>query len=613
MFSFLLIAAACLLYGILWFAVVQKPIFARYNRRSCPEPITPATTWQVYRHGLVSDAIVAAYVAAVPLLAGAACTLIPAADLHAVLTGYNIVISLVLGLLVAADTALYRFWQYKIDASVFVYLRSIKGATASVSTGYLVTAAAAWLALSALFFAGMQPICTGFLRWFPLPAEELSGAACAAVIGAALLGAGLLFLIIRGLGIRPHNPSVVYFSSTAFLNHWALNPGYSMIYSLTTRNEFKGRFRFFDDEECRRIVAPLFPTTGTPQQRLLKTDRPNILLVIWESCSADFSGAFGGRGILPCLDALAAESISFTDCVAGSFRTDRGLVCLLSGYPAQPTSSIIRYTRKLPHLPGLARTLRAQGYETVAIHGGDLSTMHKNDYYLASGNERLLSQFDYPTSAPACKWGIQDGYMMQRTADEVERLTAAGRPFFVTLQTLSSHEPFDVPYDRLADPIDNAFAYTDHSLGELVARLKQSPAWENLLLIVVADHGLNVTDHPVDRRAYAHIPLLWTGGAIRGPQRIDTLMSQTDLAATLLGQLAIDHRDFCFSRDVLADTYTDPFALHVFVNGVMLADAEGHTIYDTIADKAVEGGGSATRLRRAKAILQALYEDIDHR
>ena len=613
MFSFLSLAVACWTGALLWFAVVQKPLFGWYNRRSSAEPLTLRCAGAVYRHGFVSDAIVASYLAALPLLTGAACTLLPGASPHALLTAYNMLISLALGLLVAADTALYRFWQYKIDASVFMYLRSIKGATASVSTGYLVAAAAAWLVLAATCFACLQTLGSCSLRWFPFPADGVHGWGCAAVFGATLLGAGLLFVVIRGLGIRPHNPSVVYFSSTAFLNHWALNPGYSMIYSLTTRDEFKGRFRFFDEAECRRIVEPLFPTTGTPQQRLLKTDRPNILLVIWESCSADFSGAFGGRGVLPCMDALAAESICFTECVAGSFRTDRGLVCLLSGYPAQPTSSIIRYTRKLPNLPGLARTLRAEGYATVAIHGGDLATMHKSDYYLASGNERLLSQTDYPASAPACKWGIHDGYMMERTADEVERLAAEGRPFFATLQTLSSHEPFAVPYSRLADPIDNAFAYTDHSLGALVERLKRSPAWENLLLIVVADHGLNVTDHPVDRRAYAHIPLLWTGGAIRGPQQIGTLMSQTDLAATLLGQLGIDHRDFTFSRDVLADTYTDPFGLHIFANGLMFVDAEGHTIYDTIADKAVEGGGSALRLQRGKAILQALYADIDNR
>lgn len=614
MFSFIVISAAYWLYCIAWFTIVQKPLFALYNRHSSTAPVTAADTTAVYRHGLVSDIIVASYLTAVPLIAGAVCTAIPGRDdLEVTLTVYNAIIATAVGLLVTADTALYRFWKFKIDSSVFAYLRSIKGATASVSGSYIISFIFVWGILGGVFFAGAQLVCGLCMRHLSMPLTWMSWWSYPTVLIAMSVGAGLLFMAIRGLKIRPNNPSVVYFSSNAFFNHWALNPGYNMVYSLSTKDEFKGRFQSFDTEECSDMIKAMFPTGGTPQRKLLRTDRPDIMLIVWESFGAEFSKAFGGRkGVTPCVDALAEESVKFTNCTAGSFRTDRGLVCLLSGYPAQPTTSIIRYTRKLPNMPGLARTLKDHGYTTIALHGGDMSIMHKNDYYLACGHDRLISQVDMPSSAPSCKWGVHDGYMMERAADEAIKLAAEHRPYLITLQTLSSHEPFDVPYDRLTDQADNSFAYTDHSLGQMINRLKKSPTWDNLLVIVVADHGFNAAMLPPDRKSYAHIPLMFTGGAISGPARIDTLMSQTDLAATLLGQMGIDHSDFIFSRDVLADTYTDPFALHIFNNGFMITDPRGTTIYDTMIEKATEGDDER-RMRMGKAILQKIYEDLDQR
>ena len=90
-------------------------------------------------------------------------------------------------------------------------------------------------------------------------------------------------------------------------------------------------------------------------------------------------------------------------------------------------------------------------------------------------------------------------------------------------------------------------------------------------------------------------------------------MSQTDIAATLLGQLGIRHEDFPFSRDVLADTYLRPFGLHIFQNGIMVSDAKGHTSYDTQLDRIIEGDDDPARIRIMKSILQTIYSDLDRR
>lgn len=612
MMGFVLFTMIYFVFCTLYFEVLQKPFFGLYNRTVNTErPASAADIRRVYSHGLVSDFIIASYLTAVPLLVSAIHTLLPCFSITIVLAVYNAIVSLAVGLICVADTLLYKFWNYKLDSSVFVYLRSLKGAFASVSAGYLVAAFTVVFVFAGIFFAGAQFLTVRCSAMMP-DGLWLAWWQCLLVVLALAVCVGCLFGIIRGLKIRPNNPSVVYYSKNPFYNHWALNPAYNLIYSLGTKDEFKGKFRFFDDDECDRIVSPLFPTSGTPQRRLLKTDRPNILLVIWESLGAEFVPSLGGKeNVAVNVDRIAADGgVMFTRCTAGSFRTDRGLVCLLGGYLGQPTTSVIRYTRKLPNLPALPRRLKKEGYVTTAVHGGELTIMHKSDYYLASGHDTLVSQKDLPSSAPTCKWGIQDGYMFDHIFDDIMAKTEKGERWFTTFQTLSSHEPFTVPYNRLPDDeVANSFAYTDHCFGEFVDRLKATPAWDNTLIICVADHGYNASHNPVSRQKYAHIPILLTGGAIAEGCRIDTIMSQTDLAATLLGQMGMAHDEFIFSRDVLADTYKEPFSFHTYNNGFMLTDERGSTIVDNVSDEAIEGA-DPDREKKGRAILQKLYEDL---
>lgn len=616
MFSFIVISAIFWIFTAAWFLVVQKPVFALYNRRLSAGQLTAASLAGAWRHGFVSDAIVVSYLTALPLVAGALSTMVPAVAFTPVITVVSVIVSLAVGLLVTADAALYPFWKFKIDASVFAYLRSLKGATASVSTAYLITGISAWLLMSATFFVTWWGAARVGCMIAPLPAAAPQWWGYPLIVLLLALAAGILFVIIRGVGMRPYNPSVVYFSANPFLNHLALNPGYNMIYSLTTGNDFHGMFQSMPADECDAVISEMFPApSAAPSQRILRTTRPDIIFIVWESLGADLTDLTGKlSGVTPNLAALAANGVLMGNVTSGSFRTDRGLVCLLSGYPAQPTTSIIRYTRKLPNLPGLPRTLRDRaGYTTMAVHGGDMSIMHKSDYYLACGHDRLLSIRDFPAAAERCKWGVHDGPVMERVADEALSLTAAGRqPWMITVQTLSSHEPFIVPGEpRRADKIENAYAYSDHALGLLVDRLKSTPLWDNLLIVVVADHSLNLPRPVTDRRAHAHIPLVLGGGAIAHPDVIDTLMSQTDLAATLLAQMELPHDDFAFSHDILSPDYANRFGLHIFNNGIMLRDAGGYTVYDTMLERVIEGSDDPGRLHRMRAILQKIYQDLD--
>ncbi len=599
---------------IVFFWMVQRPLFCYYNRVSNFGKIRLCDLKQIYVRGLVTDAIVAAYLTVLPLLILWMYVHFPFFRLYPLLTCSNTVLSILVALVVVADTALYRFWQFKIDASIFVYLRSLKGIFASVSAGYITVAFASVLLTGGIFFTGIQTVTHIYCQGEMFAAT--GWVKHSLTFGIFVLLNFCLFAIIRGLHSRPHNPSTVYYSNNPFYNHCALNPLYSLIYSLSIQKDFKGQFHRFEDSYCQKVFKSLFPVTGTPQVRLLNTTRPNILLIVWESLSARFMESLGGMsGVTVNLDRLAREGVLFTHCDAGSFQTDRGLVCLLSGYLGQPTTSVIKYTRKLPNLPAFPRVLKREGYSTMALHGGDLAVMHKSDYYLASGHDKLIGQQVLSSSALTCKWGIHDDYTFSWLYNDIEEKNRQNIRWFTTFQTLSSHEPFDVPYHRLDNKMANAFAYTDACLGILIDKLKASPAWKNLLVICVGDHGVNYGHNygpQLPRNKFPHIPLLFLGGAVKQPLRIDTIMSQTDLAATLLGQLDLPHEDFIFSRDVLAETYAYPFSFHTYNNGFLFRDATGYTNYDNIVDKAMEGADSR-REELGKVILQTLYEDLSNR
>ena len=181
--------------------------------------------------------------------------------------------------------------------------------------------------------------------------------------------------------------------------------------------------------------------------------------------------------------------------------------------------------------------------------------------------------------------------------------------------TLSSHEPFDVPYHHFDDPYLNSVAYTDSCLGAFVDCFRQTPQWNNTLIILVPDHAMRypagVQEPDIVRH---HIPMVWCGGVVNGPKVINDYSSQIDIAATLLGQMNIDYSDFKFSKNI-ADTTQYKFAYYTFKDGFGYLDSNAKVIYDNEAGKVVfsEGDTTGSKENAGKAFLQKLYDDLGSR
>lgn len=596
-------------FTVLLIFILQKPLFMLYNG-SIEKGFGFADYMQVMVHGASLDAATAGYLIAFPFLLVLISIWFRKFPLKKILYGYYILAAALISIIFVVDMALYTFWGFKLDASVFLYIDSPKEALASVSVGFILLRVLAILLLIALNSWVLLKITPSVLT---ATRKRIAGTA-----GMLLLG-GVLFIIIRG-GVTESTSNIgqVYFSNEPFLNHSAVNPDFSLLSSMGKSQDFASEFNFFDEEKRAALFDGLYPTTdGDSIIQVLNTKRPNILIILMEGFGGAFVEPLGGLpDVTPHFNRLSKEGVFFTNCYANSFRTDRGTVCTFSGYLGLPTASVMKIPAKSRTLPAIAEGLSKAGYKTDFLYGGDINFTNMKSYLLSTGYQRLTANTDFSLAEQTSNaWGVNDDITFEYLYNQLRNRKEEG-PWHTAFLTLSSHEPFEVPYHRLEDKIPNAFAYTDECLGKFVDRLKQTPAWKDLLVICLPDHGFYYPREGSNAMPrFYHIPLLWLGGAVKQPMQVDKIMNQTDLAATLLGQLGLEHTAFTFSRNVLGSDYKYPFAFYSFNNGFSFRDSTGVTVFDNNSGSILfdEPEADESRLDKGKAILQTVYDDLGNR
>lgn len=596
-------------FVIIWtFFLVQKPIFILCNAQ---RTYSVADFLDVMRHGASLDATTTGYLTIVPFLLTLVSVWWRGLPLRKVTTPYYAVMMLLVSLIFVADASLFSFWDSKLDKAVFVYIDSPKNAAASVSTGYIL--------LRVLIILLLTAGTTWTLRRItPRRLDAIEGMTRRglATLGSVLVG-GLLFLVIRG-GIRVSTANVgsVYYSNDQFLNLSAINPAFNLLASMEFGGKYEDEFDFFPEEQRASLMQGMYATADTATVSVLNTKRPNILFIFMESFGSTMIERQGGvKGVAPTLDRLANEGVFFSNLYANSFRTDRGTVCTYSAYPGLPTLSIMKVPNIARKLPNIAQSLGKAGYQTDFLYGGDINFTNMRGYLMAGGFQKLTSQDDFSLhDRNYSKWGVPDNITFKRLLEMLKEREGQKQPWFTAFLTLSSHEPFEVPFKKFEDKRLNAFAFTDDCIGKFIKEFRKSPQWDNTLIVLLPDHGI---PYPKKGERFAphffRIPMIWTGGAVKGPVEVDRIANQTDLAATLLAQLGLPHGEFGFSRNVLDKSYTNEFAFYSFVNGFCYLDRTGVSVYDNAANHVFYKEGAAgddVRVKKGKAILQTLYDKV---
>ncbi|MEO6542221.1 MAG: LTA synthase family protein, partial [Ferruginibacter sp.] len=295
-------------------------------------------------------------------------------------------------------------------------------------------------------------------------------------------------------------------------------------------------------------------------ERQIKNDSPehrwNIILISVESLSGSYLKRFGNtENITPYLDSLIPHALCFDRFYATGTRTVRGLEALSLAIPPTPGQSIVRRPDN-EDMFTMGSVLKTKGYDVDFIYGGN-SFFDNMGKFFSNSSYQVLDERDIPDSLVhlTTAWGADDEASLNFTLQQADKSFSNGKPFFNHIMTLSNHRPYTYPegrIDRLPSyqTSQGAVKYTDYAINKFIKDAQQRPWFNNTLFVIVADHcaqSAGKTDLPVNRY---HIPCIIYAPQLIKPAIEKRLVSQIDLAPTILGLMNLSYTSLFFGYDI---------------------------------------------------------------
>jgi phosphoglycerol transferase MdoB-like AlkP superfamily enzyme len=366
------------------------------------------------------------------------------------------------------------------------------------------------------------------------------------------------------------NTKLHHFSSNTYANELAGNGLYELFAAYRNNELDYDQFYPLINEDKADLNMHNFiqtshdaffqPNSSTIQRQVTHSGQDknmNVVLISVESLSAEFMESFGNtKKITPFLDSLAKQSLLFTNLYATGTRTVRGLEALSLSVPPTPGQSIVRRPDN-EHLFTLASVFNAKGYESKFIYGGygyfdNMGYFFENNGYEVIDRSALSDdEIDYENI-----WGVADENLFTLALREIEKTTAQNNRVFTHIMTTSNHRPYTYPEGRIDIPShtgrEGAVKYTDYAVDKFIRQASKTSWYPNTVFVIVADHcasSAGKTQLPVNKY---HIPMIiFSPGRIQ-PGTQDRLMSQIDVAPTLLGLLNFSYTSKFFGYDIYA-------------------------------------------------------------
>lgn len=558
--------------------------------------------FQALFYGAYMDLSTVGYLLLLPLLLFLIHRYIP---FYKIVKAYSALLLVVLAGLYAVDAMLYHEWGYRMDHTAFRYLSHAREAGNFIS----------WINVAGCVLLFGWLLFSGWALHRKLQAE-IDLPYHGKILATNVLAFGLLIIPIRGgIDIIPMNPGKIFFCNQPFANHAALNVPWNLLYSLEKERKNHHQVALLSEQEANQLFQHLVKDSSSLEVNYLRTKKPKILFLLLESFTANLIfQKYQGEEMTPGLNKLFSTGIYFNQAYATGDRTEMGIGSALSGFPAQPYSSILNHPDKTLHLPSIVRDLARVQYHTSFYYGGDASFASMNSYFLNAGCETIIDKTAFPASSYNAKWGVHDHLLFERIYEDIWRDTSL---FFRFCLSLSSHPPYEVPEPKHfhesgeeSQFVNTAF-YTDKHLSLLIDRLRQLPLWDSLLVIAVADHGARYPgNHDYHLPSKFHIPLWFGGGAVSIDTTIQTIVSQCDIPAILFDFLDMDRSAYRFSKNPIK-AHIQPFAFYAFNNGYGLIDSCGKRSY-TIHPYALlyQEGRPCLDESYGKAYLQKVVEEF---
>lgn len=611
-------SAVFLRFIIFWliFFLSERTIFLFYFSEQL-RGVSFTELVSIFLYSIRLDLSLISYLAAIPLLYYCASLLSKREFLPSWLGAFYQYFFIVLFSLVSVvNLNLYKEWGEKLNyRALDIAISSPREAAASAASSPLFVLILYWLIFTTVFlYIGKKLL---ILKVYDHESKISHRLAF------VFLTLGITALCARGgWQLSPANPSMAYFSTKPLLNHTTLNTEWNLVHDIiSNKSNQKNPYLYYPPEEADQIVSDLYEIRSASPERILAVSRPNIVLIILESFTAEFVQSLGGeKGVNPKMEEMISQGVLFDQIYASAGRTDKGLVATISAFPSQAVRSVMKQNNKQEKLPGLAQEFSGAGYQTSFYYGGESEFFNMKSYILSHGYRTLIDEHSFEKKDMNSKWGAFDHVVFNKNLADLDKTP---EPFFSTILTLTNHEPFEIPGvprfpgENIGDKFRSTAAYTDSCLGAYIQEAKKRPWYKNTLFIVLADHGhrLPRVINEFDPDRY-RIPLLMAGEVLKPERkgtRISKIGSQTDLAKTLLNQLEIPASRYRWSKDLL-DPNTRGFAFFSWNNGFGLATDSGVISYDNIGRNVILRKGKMSKdeekrsISNGQAYMQSVFQ-----
>ncbi len=599
------------------FFFITRAIFLLYNYQLIKaDGIKPDEAIAAFWHAIPLDIATTCYLLLFPFLILIIQSFYSPKWLNSLNKVYTLSAIIVFSLLVTAELGIYPEWKTKMPYKALMYLQNPSEVYNSAST-------ATFFVLILLFLVLSTSTYWLYVKYFHVKILESLNLWYFKVWLILIVLLPVLFIGGRGGWQQiPINQSESYYSNHNILNLAAVNSGFNITISIIEnyKNFGKNPYAFYDKEEAQSIIEKLYELPKDSTTHILKTEKPNIVLIILESWSADLIESIGGKpGITPSFHELENQGVLFTNLYATGPRSEQAMGSIFSGFPAHPISSVTVQPEKFSKLPTVTKSLIDNGYYTSFYFGGQLRYGNIKGYILYNGFTKVVEHNDFGNNVLRGKLGVHDEFVLSR---QLKDLNEEKEPFFSGLFTLSSHSPYDQPMENVFDwggnenDYINSAYYTDRCLGNYINEARKQPWFKNTLFIIVADHSHNsYRNWSFTTPAYHKIPMLFYGEVIKEEFRglkVNRLSNQMDLATTLLKQLGLDSAPFKWSRD-LFNPYSPEFAYYSFEEGLGWITQNGHFVYDARVDHynedTVPDELKEKTKKQGKSFLQVLFEE----
>jgi len=571
-------------------------------------------------YALRLDTATASYILIIPAILIFIQGLFSAAWLNILNNIYTLALIFIWTLITAVELAAFAEWKYKLNTGAFMHMNNLQEGISSISP---------WLFFFLILFL---LIMTGgsFILYVKVFYVKLKDRARLIIYPFIFLfiSVPVLFVGLRG-GINDISisESSAFYSNHSILNWFAVNSGYHLAvnYMETSRYKKSSNYQFFPLDEARKTVDNILKTEKDTTVSILKTDRPNIVIIMLESWTADLIESLEAKpGITPEFAKLEKEGFLFTKFYCSGNRSHEGIASLLGGHPALPYTTFTANPVKFNSMPSMVQIINKEGYHSSFYYGGQLNYGNLRAYLHYNQFEKIVEENDIDPSVPRGRLGVHDEFMYQRHIDDLKGIE---EPFFSIMFTLSSHSPYDYPMEPVIDwagnenRFVNSAYYADKCLGEYF-RMAGKQAWfDNTIFIILADHGHNsYKNWRYESFEYHHIPLLFYGKALKDEYKglkTGRIADNSSLTKTLLKQLGLPAETFTWGSD-LFNPVSPEFAYVVLNDGYMWKTPKGEVVYSMMwshyYSKKFPEGTSRKEIesftREGKSYVQVLFQDF---